>query len=238
MNLDKRFYEYQTKGGRINAASDIGQLLNSESVRLTKRLGKYLGEIRRQPDHLVLDAPCGYGNMLYTYALQEINCHGCDLDDAQVRIAKSFGFRAETMNIFDLLPDCQYNAISSLDFIEHIEKGQALQVLSKFNSMLKSGGLLILRTPSADSPFGLRDFADDPTHKWIGTSSTISKLLAMAGYYKIEIIEDWPYPAKFYLARISVATILRCLSRLYLFLIGFGNPRCLSPSMIIVARKL
>lgn len=237
MSIDNKFYTFQTQGGRINPNSDIEKLLKSESLRLTKRLDKYFQEIKLEQNHIVLDAPCGYGNMLYTYSRHNIKSHGYDLDSAQVSIAKYYGLNAETMDILKIQSSSKYIAISSLDFIEHLEKDVALEVLKNFYSFLRPGGLLILRTPCADSPFGLRDFANDPTHKWVGTSGTVSNLLVMTGYCNIEIIEDWPMPNKLRIPRIFLAKVLRSLTRIYLFLIGFGSPTCLSPSMLIVARK-
>lgn len=237
MNIDDKFYEYQTSFRSVISPDQINALCSRESARLGLRIKKYLDRIKLNPEALVLDAPCGYGNMLYLYRENGIKCEGIDLDGAQIKLALSVGLNAAKGDIFQAEANCHYAAISSLDFIEHVDKNSALVAINRFHRMIKPGGYLIIRTPCGDSPFGLRDFAEDPTHKWIGTSACISSLLRIAGFNNIEVIEDWPIPVHFGYVRTPVASILRAFTRLFLWLIGFGNPKCLSASMIIVAQK-
>lgn len=237
MNFDNRFYQIQTKIRSVYNPIDITALCDSEALRIGSILRPYLVIIKQMHEPLVLDAPCGYGNMLYLYKKEGLNYEGFDLDQNQVDLAKSIDLNAVAMNIFDIKCNNIYSAISSFDFIEHIEKNMALDAIEKFYHMLQPDGYLFLRTPSGDSPFGLRDYAEDPTHKWIGTSNSIASLLSIAGFKNIEVYEDWPIPKNLKIIRLTLSVSLRFLTKTYYWLMGFGWPRCLSSSMIIVAQK-
>ena len=237
MSFDTKFYKIQTKIRALNTRNDVIAICERESRRIGDILKAYLILIKSESESFVLDAPCGYGNMLFLYRKLGIDYEGFDLDINQVNLAKSIGLSARKADIFSVECKNKYSAISSFDFIEHLEKGDALLIIEKFYQMLRPNGYIFLRTPSGDSPFGLRDYAEDPTHKWIGTSNSISSLLYIAGFKNVNIYEDWPIPRYLKIVRKPLALFLRCTTKAYFWLIGFGWPRCLSSSMIVVAQK-
>lgn len=237
MNFDEKFYKNQARVKGLIGKNKIIELCNSEYIRISVILRHYLDAIKAEDDARALDVPCGYGNMLNLYRREGINAKGFDIDENQVNLAKSIDLNAHLKNVFDVDDEGEYSVISSFDFIEHLEKEFALDVLEKFYGLLHPNGYLFLRTPCADTPFGLRDFAEDPTHKWIGTSNNIASLLHIAGFKSVEVYEDWPLPRKFKALRNFISSAFRLLTKSFFWILGFGWPRCLSSSMIIVAKK-
>lgn len=237
MSFDRRFYNIQTKLRGLDSPEKIRTLCAAESQRIGIILRQYITIIKSSDNSIALDVPCGYGNLLHLYKEAGLSATGFDLDENQVNLAKSIGLNASVMDVFDVITTREYAAISSFDFIEHLEKGVALNLIEKFYGMLRPNGYLFLRTPSGDSPFGLRDFAEDPTHKWIGTSNSVSSLLYICGFKSVTIYEDWPIPRRFKITRLLISKALRNITKAYYWLTGFGWPRCLSSSMIIVAQK-
>jgi len=237
MSIDEEFYKLQTHIRGALSNNELIKLCESEASRIQPIISEEIVGVKLNHNPQVLDAPCGYGNLLYLYKKNGINAYGFDLDKKQVELAKSIGLSANEGDILDISSKNQYDLISSFDFIEHISKDNALVILNKFYSLLVDGGYLIIRTPSGDSPFGLRDFAEDPTHKWIGTSVCIKSMLSIAGFSDVIVKEDWPRYRKFNYVRSLIGKFFRTMLRMFLIGLGFGNPACLSTSMIMIARK-
>lgn len=237
MDIDEIFYNNQTAIRGCLSEESIVALCEAEYLRIKPILSATLDRVKVTESVKALDVPCGYGNMLFLYRKENIVAEGIDLDRHQVSLANKIGLPAKTANFFNMEAKDKYDIITSFDFIEHVSKSDAMKAIYKFNELLKSGGTLVLRTPCGDSPFGLRDFAEDPTHKWIGTSTCISSMLKIAGFENIEVLEDWPNLNKFKVIRRIAAIFTRNLFRLLIFSMGLPHPKCLSSSMIIVARK-
>jgi len=237
MDYRKRFYEYQT----INRGLLTPQQLINNFERMASyykvRIGKYLP---KDPLALIIDIPCGYGNFLYFLnKLGYKNIKGYDLDPNQVRLAQSIGLPAFDKNIFDLKqPSATVDLISSLDFLEHLSKDDALTFLDECYKSLKTGGTLILRTPCADGFFGAHDASNDITHKWNMSSNLMRSILEMCGYKEIQILEERPQPENFIE---SIRWLVYWPSR-YLFnfvcvLLALRPPKVISRSMILIAYK-
>lgn len=148
------------------------------------------------PEGLILDLPCGEGQMLH--ALKSLGYHqvkGYDLDAARVQVACRLGLPAYQGDVFEVLaeqPDDSLAACISMDFLEHLEKEQVLAFLPLARRKLKAGASFIIRTPCADSPFGLRHIYNDFTHCWAATSGVLAGLLAGAGFKNVRIFGEEP----------------------------------------------
>ena len=238
MNIDDEFYKFQTNIRGKFTINELKNLCENEYARINKILEYSVRKYGLRKSNLkAIDVPCGYGNILYTLNRMNIENVGYDLDVNQIELAKSLKLNAKRSDFFDLEINEKYDLITSFDFIEHLEKNNSLKVLLKFANMLNDKGLLIIRTPCGDSPLGLKDFSDDPTHKWIGSYNCIVSMLKIAGFSHFEVLEDWPYSKKYGTLRKIFRTITTPVFRLLLCAIGYGRPVCLSPSMIILATK-
>lgn len=238
MNYKEKYYGYQTRARG---------LLDSHSLeKHFKKLGKwYWARLKNHlPNNMsssCLDVPCGYGNFLYFLRSKGYkNIYGYDLDASQVKLAQLLELPAKTKDIFAVLAESQdsYDLISSIDFIEHISKDDALKFLELCKSKLNENGVLILRTPCADGPFGSHDANNDITHEWSMTSNVLKGILEMSGFSRVDILDERPQPTSLIeTTRWLIFFPSKLLANLLCIGLGMRPPRVWSRSMIAIAHK-
>lgn len=227
-------YDYQTTARRLSG-DDLERAFRKMAATYAFYFRRELSGLRGP----AFDMPCGYGNFLYFLRRQGIECDGMDLDPRQVGLARSLDLPAEVGDgLGELARRRDLGLVSSLDFLEHIDKDEAVVMLRNAYAALRPGGLLILRMPSADGPFGAHDFANDLTHRWLATASVMENLLAALGFVEIRVQGDYPAPVH---ARGWARFIAHHLTRriLSLLVIGLGMtpPRIWSRSMWVIGRR-
>lgn len=236
-DMDALFYLNQTKVRGLLTKHELKEHCKLEARRIEKVL-KYELELLKKNNAYVLDVPCGYGNLLSLYKDRGIQAIGYDLDDGQVQLARLLGLNAFQSDVMDIKNNnIKFHAISSFDFLEHIHKNDAIKVLNIFFDLLEPGGYLILRMPCGDGLFGLRDFADDPTHKWIATSNCMRSVLSIHGFSNIKVYEDWSLPKRNPFVKCICGSLLRWIVRKVLIFSQLSQAYPMSSSMIIVATK-
>jgi SAM-dependent methyltransferase len=191
---DKAYYDYQTKARGLLTKEDLISHFENLAKYYDSRLSSYLPKDKQA---YCLDVPSGFGNFLYFLQKKGYsNLQGIDMDPKQVELATLLDLPAVQGDAFTVMSDNQgaYDLITSLDFIEHLNKNEALEFLSLSYGTLKSGGTLILRAPCGDGPFGAHDAWNDLTHQWGMTSNLVRALLEMHGFEKIEIFDERPQP--------------------------------------------
>jgi len=101
--------------------------------------------LRLPPGARVLDAPCGAGALTHALAARGFGAAGVDLDE---RRASNPAVSFHRANLEQPLPfdDAVFDAVFSVEGIEHLENGAAL--LREFHRVLKPGGRLVLTTPN------------------------------------------------------------------------------------------
>jgi len=193
-SYEKAYYDYQTKARGL-------QTRESLTARFMKLAKWYDGRLKfylpKDKQARCLDVPCGFGNFLYFLKGKGYsNIQGVDLDAKQVELAALVDLPAIQGDAFQILSDAEasFDQISSLDFIEHLDKDKVLKFLSLTFAALKSGGTLILRAPCGDGPFGAHDAWNDLTHQWGMTSNVVRTLLEMHGFENIRILDERPQP--------------------------------------------
>ena len=196
------------------------------------RLRRHLPGERGVP---CLDIPCGSGNFLYFLQRQGyLKILGCDADPRQIERTAALELPAVRRDAMEMLGDGTrtYGLISSLDFIEHLSRDEALQFLALCRGRLAPGGVLLLRTPSADGPFGAHDVWNDMTHQWAMTSGVLEAVLEMAGYANIAILDERPQPSNlFNTVRAAVFVPARALASIAVLALGLTPPRIWSRAM-------
>jgi 2-polyprenyl-3-methyl-5-hydroxy-6-metoxy-1,4-benzoquinol methylase len=149
-------------------------------------------------DAKCLDVACGDGNFLAFYREMKIaNYVGFDNDIAQVNCAiKEFGESYAMLDdAFSFLRRCDrasFNIISALDFVEHLTKLECLHFLSLASNALIPGGMLLVRTPNADSPWGMSTRYNDLTHEICFTPNALRDTVRACGFSSVEFWEDVP----------------------------------------------
>ena len=238
MNYRKRYYNYQTKARGLLDKQSLLNRFDKISKWYWMRLSSYL-PLDKQAK--CLDVPCGYGNFLYFLKSRGYeNIQGYDLDENQVDLARLLDLPVNIEDVFNVLSKEKnsIDLISSLDFIEHLSKDAALKFLDESYKSLREGGVLILRAPCADGPFGAHDAYNDLTHEWNMSSNLLNAILEMCGFSKIKILDERPQP-------IGLVGTLRWLfffpfkliADLYCLALGLNPPKVWSKSMIVVAYK-
>jgi len=165
---------------------------------------------------------------------------GYDLDPKQVNLARLLDLPARHGDAFEVLTQDEepYDCIASIDFLEHLSKDKALHFLRLCESRLRPGGVLLVRTPCADGPFGAHDAVNDLTHEWSLTSNVLRAILEMTHFDGVRILDERPQPynlrnrvrlAAFHGARLAATAFVTAL--------GLQVPRVWSRAMWGVAFK-
>ena len=237
-NEDQRQYAHQSS---VISKIDRSILLNNFSNMARWYECFLVGNLPAGKNDPILDVPCGHGNFLYFLRQQGYtNVVGVDFDPIRVSIAQSMDLPARQADALDYLRSTfDLSLISSLDFIEHIDKECVPDLISSYYRALRSGGVLIIRTPITDSLLGAYDLYNDFTHKWAGNSGMLTGLLKQAGFSSIIFKDERPVPYKFInWIRLCFFYIAKSLTNFWLFLLGFPARRVWSTSGWYIARKL
>jgi len=195
-DLHLAYQEYYTHGeaeksaryraGRLlyRLASDA--ILATVGIPMERRRAKlmFLGDARPGK---VLDVGCGNGEFLVAMRKRGWRVTGLDVDPAAVATARSaHGLEVHLGTVGSLLSKgLTFDAITASHVIEHVP--DPVEFLTHCRQLLRAGGLLVLRTPNAQS-FGLRRYGsawrdlDPPRHLHIFTASALAECAARAGF--------------------------------------------------------
>ena len=159
---------------------------------------KLLPLLREVPrDGPVLDLGCGAGQMLQFLKDNGFAAAaGIDVSAEQVRLATDRGLNATVGDVFQYLGGAQssFDAITALDFVEHFGKSEQLPLFESIYMALRPGGTLIVETPNGEGLFASQVIYGDLTHLTIFSEGSLSQLLRLMGFEKIEFYETGPAP--------------------------------------------
>jgi SAM-dependent methyltransferase len=231
-------YKYQTDLRGLKKPDELIKTFTKTAKWYNCRLRKLLP---KDPFARILDLPCGCGNFLYFLKKAGYkNILGVDFDYRQIELATSIGLNAvvEEGLLFLENKNDKYDLISSIDFLEHLEKDELLNFLQLCFKALKKDGQFILRAPCSDGLFGARDRYNDLTHETGFTSGAIDRALGVVGFKDIVILDERPQPYKLVnLVRWVLFVAFTGLANLVLLAIGISPPRVWTTSMWVSARK-
>lgn len=196
-------------------------------------------------DARVLEIGCGYGALLY-FARQAGYRHlrGIDRSPSQVELARGLEMQdvvqlGDAMELLAGEPDGSLDAIVSLDFIEHLRKRELLEFAMQVARTLKPGGRWIINTINAESPFFGRILYSDFTHEQAFTRGSISQLLLVSGFARVQCFEGRVIVHGLKSAvRWVLWEFFRAVTRLWM-LAEFGTARgtIISQCFLVVAEK-
>ena len=160
-----------------------------------------------------------------------------------VEVAKDCGFKAHDVTVpFDkVIPLNSLDYIVAFDVFEHLDKEEFHQMLGEFTKVLKSGGKVIGRVPSGDSPFSVSLQNGDYTHKTYFGSSMISQF-AISNNFTVDSIRSPAFPIYgmglvSVTKRLFVSAARKFFYPLIIKIFMGGNKIVLTPNMIFVLRK-
>jgi len=235
---DDRFYSQQFN----MSTSDRGALKQDfdHSVRFYRvLLRKYLPTNK---ESRILDLPCGEGRMVHALQVMGYNhVSGYDLDTNRLETGKKLNLPVYEGDIFEVLheaKDASIDCIFAMDFIEHLEKENVLCFLDQTFRKVVPGGFLFVRTPCADSPFGIHNIFSDFTHKWAATSGVLEQLLRNTGFSEVRTFgEEARLGMRFGFIRMLLHHVTAIAVRVFLKALGHDYPQISTSSMWAVARK-
>lgn len=132
----------------------------------------------------VLDFGCGTGYFLRRLT-RFFTVSGYDISETARSKAKKLVPAATIYESEDLIPDCSFDAITSLHVLEHIS--QPASALKTFNRILKDDGICLIVVPAMYGRGHMRKGDDwfafrDPTHCTFLTSAQWRDLCVDAGF--------------------------------------------------------
>ena len=191
----------------------------------------------------IADLGCGYGSFLYFLRGEGYrNARGVDVSQEQVEAARELGidnvFYGDCSAFLDRRPE-EFDCLTAFDLLEHLPREETLPLLKTVHKALKPGGLLILRVPNADGPFGAKILYSDFTHEQAFTASSIRQVLAVTGFKRVEVYAEGPRVHGLISAARWVAwKAIRLLLLLYLAVeTGQIRGHLLTQNLIATARK-
>ncbi len=146
-------------------------------------------------DAAILDVGCGGGELLYFFkARGYTHLQGVDISPEQVSISRQVINNVTEANVLDYLGKHpgKYDLITGLDIVEHFHKDEVLRFFDTCYAALRPGGRLILQTPNAESPWGLKVRYGDFTHEQAFDPNSLRQLLSLSGFSDIMSREAGP----------------------------------------------
>jgi 2-polyprenyl-3-methyl-5-hydroxy-6-metoxy-1,4-benzoquinol methylase len=172
---------------------DYAERLRRKQTLWWKRLlhvqAPYHWNLRRQGLGRTLDVGCGIGRNLGVLPPGSV---GIDHNAEAVAMACSMGYDAYTVKEFldgDLALAGGFDGLLLAHVIEHMEREQALKLISDYLPFVRPGGRVFLVCPQE------RGYASDPTHVWFAQDSDLSEVVGTLGL-ELQRSYSFPFPRK------------------------------------------
>lgn len=144
---------------------------------------------------VILDVGCGGGRLIYFLKKKGyINISGVDISPEQIKLSRQVIDNVTEGGAIEYLvshPD-SFDLIVGLDIIEHFKKNEVLKFLDACYKALRPQGRLLLQTPNAESPWGMKIRYGDFTHELAFDPNTLTKLFQEMGFVKVASRQPGP----------------------------------------------
>ncbi|HCY77913.1 MAG TPA: hypothetical protein DHV28_18560 [Ignavibacteriales bacterium] len=144
----------------------------------------------------ILDLGCGQGILMdFLRKSGYTNLQGIDISEEQIAIAKKSILNVKVSDAFAFLNGSQkFDIIFALDFVEHFYKDELIRLVEIIFDHIAPGGCLVIRTPNGNAIYANKIIYGDLTHLTIFNHSSLSQLLNLYGFDRIEFYETGPIP--------------------------------------------
>lgn len=138
----------------------------------------------------LLDVGPGKGEMLTCLSrMGYTNLQGADISESVVSHIKSLGFEGvRTLNLVEYLQSKPnyFSMITFCDVVEHIPKDAIVSIMHAVRNSLSEDGVLIVQVPNMQSITASIFRYDDFTHETGYTERSLTQMLRLSGFNKIE----------------------------------------------------
>ena len=144
----------------------------------------------------LLDVGCGRGELLEL--CRDIDARGCDTNERSVADLKQRGIKVELAGVpecFANVADASLGSIAALHVVEHLPVEALFALFAHAARTLRSGGLLMIETPNAESLFmSGSEFWRDPTHLAPRHPAALTLLAREHGFDidEVRAVHEWP----------------------------------------------
>lgn len=218
MNALESYYGYQAIARGLTSSQDVERLSDVMSICYDRLLTPWLPSNREAE---IYEVACGPGVMLrYLRRRGYTRLAGSDSSQSQIELARAVGLPVifgDSIEDLRTYPAERWDRLIGIDFIEHLPKDVLVAFLGESYRTLRKNGCLILRAPNGDSPFVGRNLFNDITHYWAYTSVATEALLKMAGFGRVEFVDE--SVASIQKHRWIKAPLMRCSQVVLRFLI-------------------
>lgn len=170
--------------------TDLNLFLDQNAKQLDK---EFLHLLPNSKNSFILEIGCGCGPFLHMLSKNNYtNFIGLDISEDQVRAAHSVGinkvYKSDGFEYFKLNPSSEKaDVIVAIDLIEHLTKNELVGFLLECKKHLKPNGIILMRTPNADTVIPGIFCNGDFTHETLFNSASASQVLLACGYTEVTI---------------------------------------------------
>jgi len=164
------------------------RLYRGDEAELKARLSRYVpilrGEFATAPSR-VLDVACGDGIFLERLAEEGWSVSGVDINSAMVRVAVERGLdvsQCDALDFLDGVAPASFDAITALQFVEHLPPDVLFRFLMGAFKALRPGGLLLIETINPHTLKALHWFHLDLSHARLVYPEMLGLLCETAGF--------------------------------------------------------
>lgn len=140
----------------------------------------------------VLDLGCGQGQLVALCHARGLKAYGVDHSEEQIAVGVKRGIANLTCGdaaLFLSQNQARFDAIVAVDFLEHVESNEVVELLGLINCALRDGGCFVARVPNGVSPFhGFYSFGDF-THQTIFSARSFRQIALSTGF---STVSAWP----------------------------------------------
>lgn len=150
--------------------------------RLAERRLRFLTAARAGSTHY-LDAGCGEGRYLRLMAPMSEHVLGIDVSEYALQACRRHNLDVAQASVTALpFPGERFDAMTSMDVLEHLSIEEGLNALAEYWRCLKPGGRLVVVVPNWHHPVIKDEFFSDFTHRTIYTRVSLRNACNRVGF--------------------------------------------------------
>lgn len=134
----------------------------------------------------VLDVGCGQGKLVDVLKSFGFDASGVDISPEQVAVAHKNSIESVVLGDYrQVLVSANWGAVIATDLVEHLDKADVLDLFESVRKSLTAGGVFIIRSPNASTPFGGYYQYSDFTHQTFLSPRSFTQLALHSGFSSV-----------------------------------------------------